>query len=182
MRRHVLMTCLLAGCTAVVAAAPAAAETGLYLGGGVGVYTLDIDNTSFDDNSTVAKVFAGLRITDNLAIEGEYQKLFESKDDIFGSDAELEADAWTVSIRPILPLTDFLEVYGKIGYTFYEFESRAQVLGIDVTDEDSERDLTYGVGVDLNLSEGLALRGEVTRLDVDDADLNLVTAAIVFRF
>lgn len=159
-----------------------AADKGIYLGAGVGVYTLDVDNTSFDDNSTVARVLGGIRITDNLAFEGEYQKLFESKDDIFGAEAKLEADAWTLSIRPILPLTDFLEIYGKVGYTFYEFESRATVLGVDITGEDSERDLIYGAGVDLNFSEGLALRGEVTRLDVDDADLNLVTAALVFKF
>ena len=69
-----------------------ASDPGIYIGGGVGAYTLDVDNTNFDDDATVARVFAGLQFTENLAIEGEYQKLFESEDDLFGAQAELEAD------------------------------------------------------------------------------------------
>ena len=162
--------------------ASAEPDTGLYLGGGVGVYTLDIDDTSFDDNASVVKVLGGYRFGKHLAIEADYQKLFETEDDIFGAEAELEADAFTVAIRPILPLTDFLDVYGKVGYTYYEFDSRATFLGVEISEDDSDRDWSYGLGVDLNVTDNLSLRGEVTRLDIDDADLNLVSAAVLFRF
>ncbi len=158
-----------------------AAEQGLYLGAGVGVYTLDIDDTSFDDNATVAKVFAGYRFGDHVAIEVDYQKLFEVKDDIIGIEAELDADAWTVSLRPILPVSDFLDLYAKVGYTWYDIEARTTILGSSISDGDSDSDLSWGAGVDLNFGN-LSLRGEVTRIEVDDADLNLVTAGVIFRF
>ncbi len=176
------LSCALAFVLTIPSTPLYAADRGLYLGGGVGLYTLDINNTNFDDNASVAKVIAGLRISDNLAIEGDYQKLFETKDDLFGSDAELKADAYTISIRPILPLTGFLDLYAKIGYTFYKFESKGEFLGVDIGAEESERDFTYGAGVDLHVSKRLSLRGEVTRIDIQDADINLITAALLFRF
>ena len=158
-----------------------AAEPGLYLGAGLGAYTLDIDDTSFDDSATVAKVFAGYRIGDHLAIEGDYQKLYEVKDDVVGIEAKLDADAWTVSIRPILPITDFIDLYGKVGYTWYDIEARTRIFGVSVTEDDSDGDLSWGGGIDLNFGN-LSLRGEVSRIEVDDADLNLVSAGILFRF
>ncbi|MEQ9451258.1 MAG: porin family protein [Pseudomonadales bacterium] len=158
-----------------------AADNGLYIGAGVGAYTLEIDDTDFDDNDTVAKVFAGYRFNKNLAVEGEYQKLFESEDDIFGTNVELEADAWTIAVRPILPLTDFIDLYAKIGYTHYEAEARTRLGGVTINDEDSESGLNWGGGIDFNLGN-VSLRGEVSRIEIDDADLNLVSAGVVFRF
>ncbi len=176
----IILTILLTG---MVLASPkaVAGEPGLYIGGGVGAYTLDIDDTDFDDNATVARVFAGLQFTENLAIEGEYQKLFESEDDIFGVDAELEADIWTISLRPILPLTDFVDLYGKIGYSHYDADVQASILGASFSADDSDTVFSWGGGVDLNFGN-LSLRGEVSRIEIDDADLNLVSAGLVFRF
>ncbi len=157
-----------------------AAEQGLYMGGGVGVYTLDIDDTSFDDNATVAKVIAGFRFSDGIAIEVDYQKLFEVEDDVLGVKAEIDAEAWTVSLRPILPVSDFLDLYAKIGYTWYDIEARTNILG-GVSIEDTEASFSWGGGVDLNFGN-VSFRGEVTRIEVDDADLNLVTAGVIVRF
>ncbi|MEM7100059.1 MAG: porin family protein [Pseudomonadota bacterium] len=158
-----------------------AGEQGLYFGGGVGAYTLDLNDSNFDDDATVARIFAGLQFTDNLAIEGEYQKLFESEDDIFGADAELEADIWTISIRPILPLTEFLDLYGKLGYSHYDAEVQTSLIGTTFRADGSDNALSWGGGVDLNFGN-LSLRGEVTRVEIDDADLNLVSAGLVLRF
>ena len=158
-----------------------AAEQGLYLGGGIGAYTLDLDDTSFDDNATVAKVMLGYRFSDNVAFEVDYQKLFEVEDNVLGVPAELDADAWTVSIRPILPVSDFLDLYAKVGYSWYDVEARTTILGLSVTDDDSDSALSWGAGVDLNFGN-VSLRGEVTRIEVEDADLNLVTAGVVIRF
>ena len=158
-----------------------AAEQGLYVGAGVGAYTLDIDDTDFDDNATVARVFAGLQFSENWAIEGEYQKLFESEDDIFGAQAELEADIWTISLRPMISLTDFIDLYGKIGYSHYDAEVQTTILGSSFSADGSDNALSWGGGVDFNFGN-LSLRGEVSRIEVDDADLNLVSAGLVLRF
>jgi OOP family OmpA-OmpF porin len=164
-----------------VPASANASDTGLYLGGGVGAYTLDIDNTDFDDGATVAKIFAGYRLHPNLAIEADYQKLFEADDDILGVNAEVDADAWTVALRPTLPITDFIDLYGKIGYTWYDVETKASLLGVSTTLDDSDSDFSWGGGVDFNFGN-LSLRGELSRIEVNDADLNLLTAGVVFKF
>ena len=158
-----------------------ATDNGLYLGGGVGAYTLDIDDTDFDDGATVAKVFAGYRLHPNLAIEADYQKLFEASDDILGVNAEVDADAWTVALRPTLPLTDFVDLYAKVGYTWYDVETKASLLGVSTTLDESDSDFSWGGGVDFNFGN-LSLRGELSRIEVNDADLNLLTAGVVFRF
>jgi len=164
-----------------VPASANAADTGLYLGGAVGAYTLDIDDTDFDDGATVAKFFAGYRLHPNLAIEADYQKLFEADDDILGVNAEVDADAWTVALRPTLPITDFIDLYGKIGYTWYDVETKASLLGVSTTLDDSDSDFSWGGGVDFNFGN-LSLRGELSRIEVNDADLNLLTAGVVFKF
>ena len=173
-----LFALVLLGVTTITANA---AEQGLYLGGGVGVYTLDIDATSFDDNATVAKAIAGYRFGDNFAIEVDYQKLFEVEDNILGVKAQLDADAWTVSLRPILPISDVVDLYAKVGYTWYDIEARASILGVSITDDDSDSSFSWGGGVDLNFGN-LSLRGEVARIEVDDADLNLITVGVLVRF
>lgn len=174
-----LFALVLLGVTTITTAN--AAEQGLYLGGGVGVYTLDIDDTSFDDNATVAKAIAGYRFSDNFAIEVDYQKLFEVEDNVLGVKAELDADAWTVSLRPILPISDVVDLYAKVGYTWYDIEARASILGVSITDDDSDSSFSWGGGVDLNFGN-LSLRGEVARIEVDDADLNLITIGVLVRF
>ncbi|MEM7220607.1 MAG: porin family protein [Pseudomonadota bacterium] len=151
---------------------------GPYIGGGAGVYTLDIDDLDFDDNAAVARVFAGYRLSDYLAIEGDYQKLFESN----GDTLELEGDAWTVAARLILPLNDAIDLYAKAGYTFYEFDASANIPGVDLTTSGDDEDWIYGAGVDFHLGDNLSLRGEWNRVDINNTDLNLVTAGLVFRF
>ena len=165
----------------VLACSANAAEQGLYLGGGVGVYTLDLDDTSFDDNATVAKAILGYRFSDNIAFEVDYQKLFDVEDNILGVSAELDADVWTASLRPILPISDFMDIYAKVGYSWYDVEARTTILGLPFVDSDSDNALSWGGGVDLNFGN-VSLRGEVTRIEVDDADLNLVTAGVIIRF
>ncbi len=159
----------------------AAADTGLYLGAGVGAYTLDIDDTDFDDNSTVAQAIVGYQLGSFLAVEGSYQKLFDTEDDVLGSEIELDADAWTLALRPMLPVTPLIDVYGKVGYAWYEVEAQTEILGFAFSEDDSDSAFTWGAGVDVNLGS-LSLRGEVSRIEVDDAELNLVTAALLFRF
>jgi opacity protein-like surface antigen len=156
-------------------------ESGFYIGAGLGAYTIDVDDTDFDDGDNVARALVGYQFGENLAIEADYQKLYAVEDDVLGIEAELEADAWGVAIRPMVELTDFIDLYGKVGYTWYDVDARAEIFGVPITESDSDSALTYGGGVDLNFGN-LSLRGEVSKIDIDDADLNLVSASVIVRF
>ena len=50
-----------------------------------------------------------------------------------------------------------------------------------LTDDESDGAFTYGGGVGLNFGN-VSLRGEVSRIDIDDAELNLVSANVLVRF
>ena len=184
MRKAIALPSVLLFGTLALSAFPSFADTtdnGLYIGGGIGAYTLDIDDTDFDDGATVAKIFAGYRLHRNLAVEVDYQKLFESDDDLLGVNAEVEVDAWTVALRPTLPLTDYIDLFAKVGYTWYDVETKASLLGVSAFEDESDSDFSWGGGVDFNFGN-LSLRGELSRIEVNDADLNLITAGVVFRF
>lgn len=155
-----------------------AAQPGAYLGGGVGVYTLDIDDIDYDDSAALFRGFGGLRLNDNWAIEADYQAFTEAEDDFLGEDVELDFEGYGVSVRPIIPLGDLIDIYGKIGWTWYDAE--ANVAGFSIN-EDGD-DFTWGGGVDFHLGDLLTLRGEVSRIEVDDTDLSLVSAAVLLRF
>src|SRR6056297_2675838 len=110
---------------ALTASPALAADLGPYVGVGAGIYTLSLDDDEFDDfddNAAIGRLFAGLRLTDNLATEADYQKLAETRDDLLGADVEVDASAWSLSIRPILPITDFINLYGRLGWAWYDVE------------------------------------------------------------
>lgn len=174
--RGLTMACALAA----AAAAPfaQAAQRGLYLGGGAGLYTLEIDDLEFDDDAALLRAFGGFRFSDHWAVEADYQYLSEAKDAFLGQDVELDFEGYGISVRPILPLGDRLDLYGRIGWTWYDAEASIAGVGIDGSDDD----FTWGGGVDFHLGDLLTLRGEVSRIEVDDTDLSLVSAAVLLRF
>jgi len=169
-----------------VAALPAhAADLGPYIGAGAGVYTLSLDDDEiddFDDNAAFGRVFGGIRLTDHLAIEGDYQRLAETKDNLLGADVELDGSAWGVSLRPVLPVTEFIDLYGRVGWSWYDVEAKATALGTTFSVDGSDDDFTWGGGVDINLGQSLSLRGDFSRIEIEDTDLNLISAGIFFRF
>jgi hypothetical protein len=80
-----------------------------------------------------------------------------------------------------IPLGPYFEVYGRLGYYFYdatvgrEFELDDRV----ELDEESE-DLVWGAGIGTNIGEKLNVRFEYERFDLeslDDADALWLTAA-----
>ena len=173
---------LISGITAAAALAFSptllAAQPGAYLGAGVGGYTLDIDDIDYDDSAALLRGFGGFRLNDNWAIEADYQRFLEAEDDFLGVDAELDFEGYGISVRPIIPLGNLIDLYGKIGWTWYDAEASAGGFAID----DSGDDFTWGGGVDFHLGDLLTLRGEVSRIEVEDTDLNLVSAAVLLRF
>lgn len=172
--------------TGIAAAAPAsAADLGPYIGAGAGIYTLSLDDDEFedfDDNAAFGRVFGGVRLTDHLAIEGDYQRLAKTKDNLLGADVELDGTAWGVSIRPILPITEFIDLYARAGWTWYDVEATATVLGTSASVTGNDSDFTWGGGIDINLGQSLSLRGDFSRIEIEDTDLNLISAGVFFRF
>jgi OOP family OmpA-OmpF porin len=182
---------------AVAAAAPAAfaqdAEPGWYLGGGLGQFNAQIDDVDevdetiegWDEDDTAYKFFAGYRLNSFLAFELDYINLGEPSGAVVpGFNVDASIDGFAPYVVGTIPLGDWFEIYGRLGYYFYdatvgvenEIDGRAEF------DEESE-DLVYGAGIGANIGERLNLRFEYEKFDlqgVDDADSLWLTAAWKF--
>ena len=176
-----------------VATAPAAfadENAGWYLGGGVGQFNAQIDDINqvddtinrWDDDDTAYKFFGGYRLNKILAFELDYINLGKPSGAVVpGFNVDAAVDGFAPYVVATLPLGNVFEVYGRLGYYFYD-----ATVGVQNTidnrvefDEESE-DLVYGAGIGANIGEKLNIRFEYEKFDLeglDDADSLWLTAA-----
>jgi hypothetical protein len=118
---------------AVAAAAPAAyaqdENAGWYLGGGVGQFNAQIDDVDdvdatvddWDDDDTAYKFFAGYRVNNFLAFELDYINLGEPSGTVLpGFNVDASVDGFAPYVVGTIPLGRWFEVYGRLGYYFYD--------------------------------------------------------------
>jgi len=191
---QIKVTALLA--TLALAAVPAAYAqeqqevSGFYVGGGVGQFNAGIDDVDdvdatvdeWDEDDTAYKFFAGYRLNRFIGFELDYINLGEpSGSTVPGFNVDSSVDGFAPYVVGTLPLGPYFEVYGRLGYYFYD-----ATLGVTDTldnrvqfDEESE-DLVWGAGIGANIGEKLNLRFEYERFDLqglDDADALWLNAA-----
>lgn len=181
-----------------------------YLGLGIGVSTVDgmsaqdfaaaLDDGSFvaagtDDTDTAFKLFAGVQLTPNLAIEAAYTRLgtYTAQATSDGSgffyaagsvNYEAEGSAVSVALKGIAPLNDTVSLYGKLGMARWDVEETLSNNGFPVLSvSDDGTDPYLALGVAFRLSDQLSLQVEVERfVDVLEEDVGIMGAALQFRF
>jgi len=184
-----VMTRVLAAAALILLAAEQASaevgnESGLYVGGGVGQFNLEIDGLDgvdeaidgLDADDTAWKAFVGWRLNRYLSLEAAYVDFGGPEDDFTATgssgDYRVELSGFAPYVVVTAPLGP-VEVSGRLGYYFYDVETRADFDDItqDVfTSDDSGEDLVYGVGVGLTLFERLNARLEYEIVDLEGAD------------
>jgi OmpA-OmpF porin, OOP family len=189
---------LAAAITALTAAtlAPAAYAqgqdevSGFYVGGGVGQFNAGIDNVdevddtvdNWDSDDTAYKFFAGYRLNRFLGFELDYINLGEPSGSVVpGFNVDAAVDGFAPYVVATFPLGRYFEVYGRLGYYFYDATvGREDELDNRVEFDEESEDLVYGAGIGANIGEKLNLRFEYEKFDLqglDDADSLWLTAA-----
>lgn len=166
-------------------------DSGLYLGGGVGEFNVDIDDVddvpeTIDDyksDDTAWKALVGWRMNKNVAFEAAYVNL-GSPDDTIAPDTtlEVETDGFAPYIVGTLPFAAF-ELFAKAGYLIYDTEARVTSPLGSVVVEDSGDEFTWSAGLGLTVFDTFNLRLEYEMFDVqqvDDANALWLTGAIRF--
>jgi OOP family OmpA-OmpF porin len=189
----------LAACTAAAMIVPTAAlaqgpfggpDTVSYIGGSVGAskahgLCTGVPGASCDDDDTAWSVFAGYQTHRYFAVEFGYRDLGEVATGLPGALTSIEAKMFEVLAVGILPLGDKLALYGKFGAYFGETDIVTNSpLGATV-DNDSNIDLTYGVGAEWEFTKQLRLRVEYQRytdIASTDVDLDTLSVGLVYRF
>jgi hypothetical protein len=162
----------------LLSATPAlAADNGIYLGGSVGQSSLDIDELSYDADSTGYKIIAGWRFLDWLAVEGNYIDFGSGDDSIDGDKVESEADGLSLSAVGFLPLGP-VDLFARVGAVDWSADLSSD--GFRAGDDGT--DLTYGVGAQFRVWS-LSIRAEYEQFDVDAADtVDLISLGVTWTF
>jgi OOP family OmpA-OmpF porin len=180
-----LMVCALGGTAGVSYAAEN--PSGFYVGAGVGQFNVNIDDIDqtdnaierLDDDDAAWKAFVGYRINPYIALEAAYIDFGKpaTRSSASGSNGDYRVKIngfapYVIGTIPVGPV----ELFGKIGYYFYDVDLRADFddpLKPDIDSSKSDEDLMYGVGIGATFFDHLNARLEYERIDssrLDDAD------------
>jgi hypothetical protein len=176
----------------LLAAGPAAAKNGFYVGGSFGYTTLkindldlDLDRFDYSADDTSYKIILGYRFMGFLAVEGSYVS-FGNLSDSFNTEGEpitIETDlkgydAFAVGMLPL----GIADIFAKFGFASWDADIRAAVGDIVDLSSESGTDMVYGIGAQVRF-KGLAVRGELEYFDIADADsVYLVSIGATFTF
>lgn len=167
---------------AALAAGPAlAAESGFYIGGGVGQSTFKEDLPSgddFDESDTAWKAFAGYRIGGFIPlIDFAGELTYRDFGNPDGGGAEFEASGYDASALGIVTLGP-IDLFLRLGIGNYSVEGRAA--GLD-DDDDSTSEL-YGLGAGFRIGP-VNVRVEWERVEPDGVDnIDMYTLNAYWRF
>lgn len=131
-----------------------------YLGADVG--TTDLEGA---DDDTALRILGGYQINRTFAAELGYGMLYDK--------GGVDVTAWELVGIGSFPLGNRFSVFGKLGLAMWEVEAGAF--------DDDGTDLTYGIGLQYDLSNRLGLRGQWQRYDVD-GDADVLSIGFIYRF
>lgn len=161
---------------AAAVGAHAADKPGFYAGVGAGQSF--VDESDYDDEDTAFSAFAGYQFSRYFGLEAGYADFGELESD--GSGRALEADSAYLTAVGTVPFTDKFSGYAKAGFQRWNLDRALP--GVTGSRDDSGSDPTYGLGLQYRFNDKVALRGEYSRFEVEDADLDLAQLQVRFDF
>jgi len=149
---------------AAMLAMPAAAHAEWYAGAAWTKY----DTDAADVNAATGRL--GYRFNPNFAVEGEGSIGIDDDD---GAEIDAAYGAYAVGILPLG--SSGFDVFGRAGYMQYDIDG-------GVFPDIEEGGFSYGAGVGWRLTDGIGLRADYTRSEVDDADVDSIALGAVVNF
>lgn len=174
--RSKLLTTTLAALLLGGASFAHAQDTGFYAGVGAGQAL--VDERGYDDEDTAFSAFGGYQFHRNFALEAGYTDFGSLEPGVAGNDLELTSASLTAV--GIVPFTDRFSGYAKAGFQRWELD-RA-IPGLTGTAKDDGSDPVYGFGLQYRFNDLVALRGEYTRSEVEDLDVDAAQVQVRFDF
>ena len=93
----------------------------------------------------------------------------------FGGSDGPDAQAWTPALTLGVPV-GMARVYGKAGVAFFDVEGTA------ISEEYSDEDPFFGVGLRFGMTPGLGFRAEYERYQFDNEDVDMAQAGLELNF
>jgi long-chain fatty acid transport protein len=143
--------------------------------------------TSANTRTEGWKVYTGYQFNTYLGVEGGYANLNDmtanSATSAGNVRTELVSDAWMLAAVGSYPLTKDFSIMGKLGAA-YVLQTAEVKVGTALTQRsgDDNYQPLYGVGVSYALLDNINLRAEWERFDLDDINIDLMTAGFAVAF
>lgn len=159
---------------------------GLYFGGNYSAFQFtddSVDDEIIKPDGVVLRL--GIEPTRVFGLEARGGIGLQSdKRDFGGGSLEFDVDELYGGYAKIgLPLGDAVTPYAIGGYTHVKGSATATVLGVSSGGSETWEDESYGAGLDVNLSDSLALNVEYMRyLEKDDQELSAVSVGLRSAF
>ena len=187
----------------LVAAPAFAADTGPYIGAGVGQFNVQLDDLDFDEGDVGFKIFGGYNFLEWLGAEVAYIDGGTAEDkysdpDLGSAKVGIDVSAFTLAGVGTLPIGDMFELYGKLGMAFWDGDLRVSASGLicdelaaeglpcSETGSESGEDFYWGIGAGVNLGENFNVRVEYEAFQIGaddvDADADFISGSVVYRF
>jgi len=155
-------------------------DSGFYLGAGIGEASQSAEG--FDGSDTTFRVFGGYSFNPYLAVEGGYVDGGEQTDTQGPVRIAVKSDGFFVAGLAKLPLGKYVAPYLKVGFVTYDSTATVSSGNVSISDSESESDLLYGVGFEFKLGDHFRLRAEYEKIDVSDADFDIISLAAAYKF
>ena len=150
------------GAAAIVLSSGALAQQGTQ-GWYVGA---DIGNAEVaDEDDTALRFLGGYQFNRNLAAEVAYSRLLDKNG--------VEATALELTAVGSFPIANQFSVFGKIGFANVEVDTPAG--------SDDKTELTFGVGVQYDLSRNFGLRAQWQRYDTEE-EVDVMSIGFIWKF
>jgi len=140
--------------------------------------------SSCDEKSTGWKIFGGLQINKNFAVEGTYINWGELKGNgtLIGVPVSISGDATSFGVAAvgILPINDRFSLFGKAGILMTTTSATIAGGGVSSSADEDDTELHLGVGAMFNLTDRWSIRGEWER--TQDSKIDMISIGIQYRF
>lgn len=151
-----------------------AAGENWYIGGSVS--QAYVDETGIDDDDTGFNIFGGYRFNEYFAIEAAYYDFGDMSD----NGNKFSIDGGSLGVIGSIPVAKRFSLFGKVGIHAWDADVSGAIAGefSDTTDTD----VFYGVGAEYQLSGPWSIRGDFTRYEVDDFDVDVASLGLSYHF
>ena len=171
----------------LLASAVGAQAADFYVGGSVGGSRYQVDEEPgvrlLDKSDTGYKLFGGVQFIPQFALEFGYVDLGKLRAEVAPFAVDLKGRGAFVDAVGLLPVSDAVTLFGKVGA--FNGKVKGRVSGLGSTD-DSGTDVKFGVGAAYQVAPNLAVRAEWERYRFnvfdDKGDTDLVSVGVSYRF
>lgn len=140
-----------------------------FAGGYVGISAgmSDIDE-GYLDNGTSFSFTGGYELNDNFALEASYIDLGDMDDNI-GAGLTLSVDGYVVSAVGKVPLSNAIDLFGKVG--MFVWGATADRDGYGAVFNDDGVDATFGLGASIDITSNFGLYAQFQQFDINDSEV-----------